>query len=1454
MGKFYTWTLSNFGTYYQQRPLHEDFNRQETLFDAYPASPGHQLSCLRPFSAVTVPADVGRPNSRPLLPAFGKICVRPWPVPRHTKRCGTRPQYTVPQAPNLQATLSPIDKAVASGPSTATQALPGYDGVVQYPQCANNGASKSVHLKVPLLEKMPYHCDSSMPRKVRSKARSPASLPSEMQTPLSLPTKLRVPMGLPSKAKIKVPQSKISRANGTAHKSPAAQPPAKPVPNPEMAKQVPTIEIKVRSEKVHSSKRARVLRNLAVAADVEDVSDVPLEEYCEDGSVLAAKRCRNTCTKARKRLRKAPSGVKRKLPQLDDMEDVSDTPLEENESQSLSPDSADTDTVTQDCPKKVHNADTALPKTEEPLPPVIQEYSSKSNLSHLAHPRTNADIQAEGDSTSDGTDKLAQEAHKVAARFQETEDTDSSTDLELPDIKTPDRKADLETLGGVDGASHETDCAGGFHHGDALSSTQDWEIGASGAPEKSVKGTGKHSVGMPQIDVPNDSKDLKQKNVQTAGCTSNTKKMTVQRKTKNDAKSPRVKRKSDLNCTKPVDATQESCVPRKTNVIPKGATKTIQRSINVTQPDDPKDSAAAITEPLNPTKNVNLDVADGLEGPQPANNIQTQDSCTNEAKQKTEKMEDAKAKQPEVRDTDVPKKDKLKSKQIQAIQSTDAKRKTLPKRTVKVNNKSSKLQATLSLRSMKSPSTALSRKEPAAVLAPKRTESPDRVPVEAECADNSNSLQLIGSVQAESHSDSGVVDDALSKKVEENLGLSQPKPCNLEVFSRDSASSGLPTTVPRATQKRNASSSGAKDCRVTRSKHVQEADTPAVTQASPRNLKKRRASVSELEDSRNLQGLVLAIRGGSAEEPTEPLNKKKRSASLSAVDKAHCVQDLKLLDSISSQGMSIFQVKQPSRSDLTFHVTGGKSTVKQAEPLGDANKDLPKVNKPRDLEDLEFNASASTQEVCSFQAEQPTQPCTVDINANEVEVQSKEDKVPVDTTPTGEECASDTLKTAPSELEKGSTTACKPEDLLDLGDVNLQLHDTMTDAKDMKPCNVQVQDSMPDSDGKKPCTLQLQDITLSSKDVKPDELQLQGTKLESEDSKTEVKLDYLQFKGLTMKSNKKVKKKSSSGTNTSMRSVWCFARRRKTKKIVTKKTEDVSSSIRTEASATPDMTDSGTKLALGDLCLETMQYDDCTHEDILEPANLLDTELCPSVTVETEVQSPSRVTDSSQDCKSITATPKGESLDGVSHKEEFRSGNILEKDATAVVVHVPEPKVSVVVQEPKVTLVALQCKDSTTPLEPKVSATPVQPKDRGAPMQFAGSAATMQPKGTLAGFLGAPQGETTTAALLRSSLLDLDLTTGLSILDVCQTDSLKLKEFRDRARGDKVSKERAMQDVAKAVHGAIVDEYFKRERAVRTLKLLAKIPFAKEHDAVIRTRQLIKAVVTNAMDNSKSVP
>lgn len=1261
-------------------------------------------------------------------------------------------------------------------------------------------------------------------------------------------------MGLPSKAKIKVPQSKISRANGTAHKSPAAQPPAKPVPNPEMAKQVPTIEIKVRSEKVHSSKRARVLRNLAVAADVEDVSDVPLEEYCEDGSVLAAKRCKNTCTKARKRLRKAPSGVKRKLPQLDDMEDVSDTPLEENESQSLSPDSADTDTVTQDCPKKVHNADTALPKTEEPLPPVIQEYSSKSNLSHLAHPRTNADIQAEGDSTSDGTDKLAQEAHKVAARFQETEDTDSSTDLELPDIKTPDRKADLETLGGVDGASHETDCAGGFHHGDALSSTQDWEIGASGAPEKSVKGTGKHSVGMPQIDVPNDSKDLKQKNVQTAGCTSNTKKMTVQRKTKNDAKSPRVKRKSDLNCTKPVDATQESCVPRKTNVIPKGATKTIQRSINVTQPDDPKDSAAAITEPLNPTKNVNLDVADGLEGPQPANNIQTQDSCTNEAKQKTEKMEDAKAKQPEVRDTDVPKKDKLKSKQIQAIQSTDAKRKTLPKRTVKVNNKSSKLQATLSLRSMKSPSTALSRKEPAAVLAPKRTESPDRVPVEAECADNSNSLQLIGSVQAESHSDSGVVDDALSKKVEENLGLSQPKPCNLEVFSRDSASSGLPTTVPRATQKRNASSSGAKDCRVTRSKHVQEADTPAVTQASPRNLKKRRASVSELEDSRNLQGLVLAIRGGSAEEPTEPLNKKKRSASLSAVDKAHCVQDLKLLDNISSQGMSIFQVKQPSRSDLTFHVTGGKSTVKQAEPLGDANKDLPKVNKPRDLEDLEFNASASTQEVCSFQAEQPTQPCTVDINANEVEVQSKEDKVPVDTTPTGEECASDTLKTAPSELEKGSTTACKPEDLLDLGDVNLQLHDTMTDSKDMKPCNVQVQDSMPDSDGKKPCTLQLQDITLSSKDVKPDELQLQGTKLESEDSKTEVKLDYLQFKGLTMKSNKKVKKKSSSGTNTSMRSVWCFARRRKTKKIVTKKTEDVSSSIRTEASATPDMTDSGTKLALGDLCLETMQYDDCTHEDILEPANLLDTELCPSVTVETEVQSPSRVTDSSQDCKSITATPKGESPDGVSHKEEFRSGNILEKDATAVVVHVPEPKVSVVVQEPKVTLVALQCKDSTTPLEPKVSATPVQPKDRGAPMQFAGSAATMQPKGTLAGFLGTPQGETTTAALLRSSLLDLDLTTGLSILDVCQTDSLKLKEFRDRARGDKVSKERAMQDVAKAVHGAIVDEYFKRERAVRTLKLLAKIPFAKEHDAVIRTRQLIKAVVTNAMDNSKSVP
>ncbi|KAG0425725.1 hypothetical protein HPB47_027103 [Ixodes persulcatus] len=85
-------------------------------------------------------------------------------------------------------------------------------------------------------------------------------------------------------------------------------------------------------------------------------------------------------------------------------------------------------------------------------------------------------------------------------------------------------------------------------------------------------------------------------------------------------------------------------------------------------------------------------------------------------------------------------------------------------------------------------------------------------------------------------------------------------------------------------------------------------------------------------------------------------------------------------------------------------------------------------------------------------------------------------------------------------------------------------------------------------------------------------------------------------------------------------------------------------------------------------------------------------------------------------------------------------------------------------------------------------------------MQFAGSAAALQPKGTLPGFLGAPQGETTTATLLRSSLLDLDLTTGLSILDVCQTDSLKLKEFRDRARARPFWSQRARAPLARPWH------------------------------------------------------
>lgn len=99
--------------------------------------------------------------------------------------------------------------------------------------------------------------------------------------------------------------------------------------------------------------------------------------------------------------------------------------------------------------------------------------------------------------------------------------------------------------------------------------------------------------------------------------------------------------------------------------------------------------------------------------------------------------------------------------------------------------------------------------------------------------------------------------------------------------------------------------------------------------------------------------------------------------------------------------------------------------------------------------------------------------------------------------------------------------------------------------------------------------------------------------------------------------------------------------------------------------------------------------------------------------------------------------------------------------------------------------------------------------------------------------------------------MELDMFTGLSILDVFGSDAEKMVELKERLRVHSISKEEALDVVQKAVHKAVLDEYFKREHAIRTLKLLAKIPFSLDHTKVAKIRQLTRAIVATAEAGSK---
>lgn len=104
---------------------------------------------------------------------------------------------------------------------------------------------------------------------------------------------------------------------------------------------------------------------------------------------------------------------------------------------------------------------------------------------------------------------------------------------------------------------------------------------------------------------------------------------------------------------------------------------------------------------------------------------------------------------------------------------------------------------------------------------------------------------------------------------------------------------------------------------------------------------------------------------------------------------------------------------------------------------------------------------------------------------------------------------------------------------------------------------------------------------------------------------------------------------------------------------------------------------------------------------------------------------------------------------------------------------------------------------------------------------------------------------------LEEAQMELDMFTGLSILDVFGSDAEKMVELKERLRVHSISKEEALDVVQKAVHKAVLDEYFKREHAIRTLKLLAKIPFSLDHTKVAKIRQLTRAIVATAKAGSK---
>ncbi|KAK8759162.1 hypothetical protein V5799_003209 [Amblyomma americanum] len=102
----------------------------------------------------------------------------------------------------------------------------------------------------------------------------------------------------------------------------------------------------------------------------------------------------------------------------------------------------------------------------------------------------------------------------------------------------------------------------------------------------------------------------------------------------------------------------------------------------------------------------------------------------------------------------------------------------------------------------------------------------------------------------------------------------------------------------------------------------------------------------------------------------------------------------------------------------------------------------------------------------------------------------------------------------------------------------------------------------------------------------------------------------------------------------------------------------------------------------------------------------------------------------------------------------------------------------------------------------------------------------------------------TTSSSVEAALLELDMYTGLSILDVCGSASVVyLKELTAQVMNHTITKNDALNEIARSVRNTVVEEYFKGQRAVKTLNLLSKIPFSFEPTKVPKIRKLTQAVV-----------